>query len=272
MRRQVREWEWRKLKQPEVCVCTCGGGGRYFSVLYGFNPAEVCIIFSPTSELQNEANVGNCSSQYVSSTEGDLEDEDPVWLASLDLSQSSRESLISGAWLNDKHMIAAMMLVKRNFPKIGGLQNPLCNKSKRKGFSPQPEGSIQIHHSFNHWVTSCYLDGNVKLYDFLFDRKAGLCEELQQQLKTIYRNTASNRQITVTVPMVQRQKGGQDCGVYAIACLFHLALGDKPEELHFTQEEMRLHLVQCFESETVLPFPHSRRRVRTSHVSVTITI
>ena len=220
----------------------------------------------------NEAKKGNCSSQYVSSTEGDLEDEDTMWLASLNLSESSRESLISGAWLNDQHMTAAMMLVKRNFPKIGGLQNPLRNKSKSKGFSPQPEGSIQIHHSFNHWVTSCYLDGNVKLYDFLYDRKDGLPEELQEQLKMMYRNTASNCQITVILPMVQQQKGGQDCGVYAVACLFHLALGDKPEELHFTQEEMRLHLVHCFESETVLPFPHSRKRLRTSHVSVSITI
>ena len=195
-----------------------------------------------------------------------------MWLASLNLSESSRESLISGAWLNDQHMTAAMMLVKRNFPTIGGLQNPLRNKSKSKGFSPQPEGSIQIHHSFNHWVTSCYLDGNVKLYDFLYDRKDGLPEELQEQLKMIYRNTASNHQITVVLPMVQQQKGGQDCGVYAVACLLHLALGDKPEELHFTQEEMRLHLVHCFESETVLPFPHSRKRLRASHVSVSITI
>ena len=215
---------------------------------------------------------GNCSSQYVSSTEGDLEDEAPMWLVSLDLSESSRESLISGAWLNDKHMTAAMMLVKINCNKIGGLQNPLCNKSKSKGFSPQPEGSIQIHHSFNHWVTSCYLDGNVKLYDFLYDRKDGLPEELQEQLKTMYRNTASNCQITVVLPMVQQQKSGQDCGVYAVACLFHLALGDKPEELRFTQEEIRLHLVHCFESETVLPFLHSRKHLRTSHVSVSITV
>ena len=37
-------------------------------------------------------------------------------------------------------------------------------------------------------------------------------------------------------------------------------------------QEMRLHLAHCFESETVLPFPHSRKRLRTSHVSVSITI
>ena len=63
-----------------VCVCVCvevWGGGGDFSVLYGFNPAEICIVFSPTSEFQKK---GNCSSSYVSSTEVDLEDEDPMWL------------------------------------------------------------------------------------------------------------------------------------------------------------------------------------------------
>ena len=29
-----------------VCACTCAEvGGGYFSVPYGFNPAEVCIVF-----------------------------------------------------------------------------------------------------------------------------------------------------------------------------------------------------------------------------------
>ena len=66
-------------------------------------------------------------------------------------------------------------------------------------------------------------------------------EELQQQLRKVYRNAASDGHLRVTVPAVQQQKGGQDCGLYAIACLFHLALGDKPEEAHFTQGEMRVY-------------------------------
>ena len=150
-----------------------------------------------------------------------------MWLASLGLAESSRQALASGAWLNDQHMTAAMTLVKRDFPEISGLQSTLRNKSKVKPFSPQPEGSIQLLHSTNHWVTSCYLDGEIKLYDFLYDRKNGLPQELQQQLTTIYRNAASGGQIVVAVPAVQQQKGGQDCGLYAIACLFHLALGDR---------------------------------------------
>ena len=117
-----------------------------------------------------------------------------MWLASLDLSESSRESLISGASLNDQHMIAAIMLVKRNFPKIGGLQNPVRNKSKSKGFSPQPEGSIQILHCFNQWVATCYLDGTVKLYDCCMTERMGFLRSCNN----------SSKQCTETLPQTVR--------------------------------------------------------------------
>ena len=51
-----------------------------------------------------------------------------------------------------------------------------------------------------------------------------------------------------------------------------LALGDKPEQVHFKQDGMRMHLKTCFETETVLPFPHCTNHSRTSHVTVNITV
>lgn len=221
-------------------------------------------------ELKDNETKGKCTSQ--SSEDSDFEDDDPLWLVSLGLTERSRKTLVSGGWLSDQHMTAAMSLVKRHFPEIHGLQNPLRNKSQSKPFTPQPEGSIQIHHTSNHWVTSCYLDGEVKLYDFLYCRKDGIPKELEQQLRTVYQKAATKGHIAVTVPAVQQQKGGQDCGLYAIACLFLLALGDKPEQVHFKQDEMRMHLKTCFETETVLPFPHCTKRSRTSHVTVNITV
>ena len=208
----------------------------------------------------------------MTSEVSDFED-DPLWLASLGLTERSRKILISGGWLSDQHMTAAAMtLVKRHFLEIHGLQNPHQNKSQSKPFTPQLEESIQIHHTSNHWVTSCYLDGEVKLYDFLYSRKDGIPEELQQQLRTVYKRAATKGHIVVTVPAVQQQKGGQDCGVYAIACLFLLALGDKPEEVHFKQEEIKMHLKTCFETETVLSLPHCTKCSHTFHVTVNITV
>ena len=110
------------------------------------------------------------------------------------------------------------------------------------------------------------------IYDFLYCRKDGIPKELEQQLRTVYQKATTKGHIAVTVPAVQQQKGGQDCGLYAIACLFLLALGDKPEQVHFKQDEMRIHLKICFETETVLPFPHCMKRSCTSHVTVNITV
>ena len=63
-----------------------------------------------------------------------------------------------------------------------------CSKSCQHN-SPrptlQPEGSIQTHSTSNHWVTSCYLDGEVKLHDFIYSRKDGILEEQEQQLRTM---------------------------------------------------------------------------------------
>lgn len=49
------------------------------------------------------------------------------------------------------------------------------------------------------------------------------------------------------------QKGGSDCGVFAIATVTSLAYGCKP--VHFTQEQMRVHVVQCFENLSLTLFP-----------------
>ena len=47
-----------------------------------------------------------------------------------------------------------------NFPDLKGLQPTLRAKSKQRGFIPQTQGSLQIHHSEQawQWVTSCFLD------------------------------------------------------------------------------------------------------------------
>ena len=104
-------------------------------------------------------------------------------------------------------------------------------------------------------------DEEVKLYDSLPPSTKKLTTDLKEQLRAIY---ATDGELAVTVPVVQRQKEGSDCGVFAIAYLLHFALGDKPEELIFDQAKMRGHLAVCFKHRSVLPFPNTPKRSRTS--------
>jgi len=53
----------------------------------------------------------------------------------------------------------------------------------------------------------------------------------------------------------QKQKGSNDCGVFAVGITVAGAFGLNPSKLHFQQERMRAHLVNCFNKDLFLPFP-----------------
>lgn len=54
---------------------------------------------------------------------------------------------------------------------------------------------------------------------------------------------------------VQRQVGGDDCGLFAVAFAEAVCRGDDPELLRFDQGKMRQHLEQCFVSGIMTAFP-----------------
>ena len=58
---------------------------------------------------------------------------------------------------------------------------------------------------------------------------------------------------------VQKQDGGQDCGLFAIAFAFALANGLQPHNfLSFAQSKMRAHLAQCLKLGYFTDFPITR--------------
>ena len=54
---------------------------------------------------------------------------------------------------------------------------------------------------------------------------------------------------------VNRQRGGLDCGVFAVAISTSLAFQQKPAVIKFDQSAMQPHLVACFEKGQFSPFP-----------------
>ena len=61
--------------------------------------------------------------------------------------------------------------------------------------------------------------------------------------------------VFVEMPHVQQQRGGSDCGLFAIAFAVHLAFGDNLSTLQFDQTLMRRHLLKCFQQKDMMPFP-----------------
>ena len=71
--------------------------------------------------------------------------------------------------------------------------------------------------------------------------------------------------MTVDVMNVQQQKGGNDCGVFAVAFATSLVFGQCPTHRQYTQKQMRCHLVQCLENKEMISFPS--RKVNLKYLS-----
>lgn len=121
--------------------------------------------------------------------------------------------------------------------------------------------AVQIHFTeCQHWVTSSCFGGNVQLYDSNVGRL--LTTSLEIQLAQMYGAARKNNHLIIKQMRVQQQSNGRDCGLFAIAYAFHASLGDDLTKLNFNCNQMRQHLINCFDQGMLSPFPVSR--VKTS--------
>ena len=152
------------------------------------------------------------------------------WVKELDLYTTEKEELANDQLLSDKHVLAAVMLLKREFPEITGNQSTLLGQTK--SFQQMGEGSIQIHHdnTRKHWVTSTIKDSEVIVYDSKSIR--ALSEDIKDQLKSIY---GSPR--LVAIPRMS-------------------------QHVVFCQKSMRDHLIKCFDARKMMSFPHTPKRAK----------
>ena len=149
----------------------------------------------------------------------------------------------------------------RQFPHIGGL----CNTVMQYSDSLQPfkgKNNLQIIHVnlglVDHWIllsTIGCVEGEVELYDSLqlspnLDTQTVIARYLRSQVHVI----------RIRVANVALQKGSSDCELYVIAMMTSLAYDDDPITQLYSQQELRVHLKQCFERGTLEPFPVSKTR------------
>ena len=83
------------------------------------------------------------------------------------------------------------------------------------------------------------------------------------QAYVFQRRRSSPSDIDVACVMnVHKQTGGNDCALFAMATITHLALGKDPTTVVFQQRELRSHHLKSLESRTVGLFPVSQTRKR----------
>ena len=106
-----------------------------------------------------------------------------------------------------------------------------------------------------HWSVASSIGcakNEVKIYDSVF-----LSPDLET--RTVCLNLFDiAKKPKLIYELVQKQEGGDDCGVFSIAFATALAHGQNPVGAHFVQSDMRHHLLQCFEQNLLAPFTATR--------------
>jgi Ulp1 family protease len=121
-----------------------------------------------------------------------------------------------------------------------------------------------IHVNTNHWsvistcthkTTSPQEGLTVNYYDSLYFKLPETAEDIISFL--LSKNSLTH--VHVKCIPVHQQIGSTDCGLYAIATATALAYQIDPETQLYVQGEMRTHLIQCFNSGKIEPFPVKRK-------------
>ena len=71
---------------------------------------------------------------------------------------------------------------------------------------------------------------------------------------------SKQRDFTIKIMNIQKQTNQVDCGLYSIAVLTSLLLGDDPTILVYNKDELRSHLLTVLETKIISPIPISQTR------------
>ena len=182
------------------------------------------------------------------------------WLhvSNINLSLVDKNILSSGDLMNDKHINAAQILLKNQFPEACGLMDTLIVSNQLSGeglpnINSSMTNIIQLHNLPGHWLVSQSNGQSVIVYDSLYP---GMTHPLTMQLVYLYKSIAKGGLLLVKLRCCQKQAGFVDCGLFAIANAVSLANGIYPGAVIFQQSQMRQHLKQCLERKQLTMFPH----------------
>jgi len=157
-------------------------------------------------------------------------------------------------WLDDEHISAAQDLLQQQHPNVSGLQSSTLQYTRTFDVHKDKPFVQCLHENRNHWITVSTVGcstGVVQVYDSSQHLK------LSTSLKCIIADMlqSSNDSIVVQYIKMQEQFGASDCGLFAIATATTICYGQDVCMLEFDQSVMRKHLLQCFQSGAMLPFP-----------------
>ena len=165
------------------------------------------------------------------------------------LTLADKERILAGEKL-DHHIDFAQNLLKQQFLEVGGPRSTLLQAKPRKQCE-ESKKMIQIVHSCgDRWIVATTMpatDDRVLVYNTVY-----------RTLDQLTKNTILNvfpASTYIELVQVNKQEGGLDYSIFAVAISTALAFQQNPVEIKFDQPAMWPHLVACFEKRQFSPFP-----------------
>ena len=127
-------------------------------------------------------------------------------------SSSKCNILSSTGWLTDSQVEAAQDLLKSQFPLVDGLEDPSIVGDL---VTPAASEFVQIINTGSHWVCLSAIScptGEVKVYDSLYGSPAR--KTVQHACRMLH---YKGNIVKIRNQKVQKQKGYNDCALFAIA-------------------------------------------------------
>ena len=174
----------------------------------------------------------------------------------------SLREIQNGKWLNDTHINATSYLLNQ-FPSVSGLHDTRYRQDL--SFPSTKSLFVQIWHAENHWLTVAGMHASLaNVYD---TKKYATTSDVQCQIVAIMQSYC--KLITLQLEPTQEQLGDSDCGLFSIA----YATGNDFSSLHYYQDRLRSHLIECLKSKKMIPFPSkSCRRRKATPIMITFDV
>ena len=163
------------------------------------------------------------------------------------------EDLSNSSMLSDRLIKCLQDYIRKNNPAINGLQDPILGQNL--SFQPMNKPMVQvIHNGKAHWLTistyGCDV-GEIFLLDSMFHDY--LTAQTKKQICAIMK--CESAEIRVKVVSTQQQRGGIDCGLFAIAFAQYISFHGRNPAVFFDQSKMRNHVLKCLKDDQLAPFP-----------------
>ncbi|MES9880904.1 MAG: hypothetical protein ABW185_08490 [Sedimenticola sp.] len=183
------------------------------------------------------------------------------WLWDLCLKHKDKKLIEDGYWLNDQIINAAIILLKKMKPEMGGLQDVITQRYGHDSIGSQSHFVQIVCINDCHWITISNINA-LPMEVFIYDCMLRMSERPALKRITYPPDVGEiackllrpSGNLNFSVMDVHQQTGAYDCGLFAIAHAASVCIDLDPGSVTFNQPLMRTALLNSLQTRDMTGF------------------